>query len=81
MTAKYARTGQVYWIASPTYFFAGFAQVRFVAPSGIDVDNQANVSLGIRPVVTLIPGTEITSGTGTYDSPYIVGPIVTRDES
>ena len=81
MTAKYARTGQVYWIASPTYFFAGFAQVRFVAPSGIDVDNQANVSLGIRPVVTLKPGTEITSGTGTYDSPYIVGPIVTRDES
>ncbi len=81
MTANYARTGQVHWIASPTYFFAGFAQVRCVAPSGIDVDNQANVSLGIRPVVTLIPGTEITSGTGTYDNPYIVGPIVTRTES
>lgn len=37
-----------------------------------------NSNFGARGVVTLKPGTKLENGTGTYDNPYIVGPLVTR---
>ena len=79
MTANYAATGQYYWGTSPSYFNYYTAYVRFVASTGDYSYNGANNSYGVRAVVTLRPGTELNGGTGTYDNPYVIGPIVQRD--
>ena len=80
MTANFAKTGQYYRGASPARFSHISAFVRVVyttGGNGSDYDGVTNSS-GARGVVTLKPGTKLENGTGTYDNPYIVGPIVAR---
>ncbi len=66
-------TGQVYWLASPVNFKNSFGLIRFVNASGIifrsgDVD----YSRGVRPAISLKPGTTYLSGNGSMTSPYKV---------
>ena len=78
MTDDFAKTGQIYWVASPRYFYDFNATVRHVGTTGGASYYNVNNSYGARGVVTLSPSTEITEGDGSYDKPYIVGPLVTR---
>ena len=78
MTANFAKTGQYYWGASPSDFGGSSAHVRHVAASGGISSATVFNSLGARGVVSLRPGTKLEKGTGTYNDPYIVGPIVAR---
>ena len=80
MTANFAKTGQIYWGASPYSFNYSPAYVRSVDTTGDYNCFHVYRSLGARGVVTLKPSTEITGGTGTYTDPYVVGPLVTRSE-
>ena len=78
MTANFAKTGQYYWGASPNSFNSDAALVHGVNTTGdIDISTVSSI-YGARGVVTLKPGTKLEDGTGTYDNPYIVGPLVTR---
>ena len=81
MTANFAKTGQYYWGSSPSDFNYCNAKVRDVNTTGDYFDYYVRYSYGARGVVTLSPGTKLENGTGTYDDPYIVGLLVTRDES
>ena len=66
------KTGQYYWLASPGYFFNADAYGRLVATNGsLDIYN-VNDSDGVRPVVSLIPGIEYTSGDGSMEHPYLI---------
>ena len=77
MTANFAKTGQSYRVASPCSFDY-YAFVRYVYTTGDSSNVSVSYSNGARGVVTLLPGTKLEDGTGTYTNPYIVGPLVTR---
>ena len=81
MADAYAKTGVWYWGASPSGFGNFNASVHYVsATGGAGSSNVVNAGAA-RGVISLRPDTEITSGDGSYTSPYIVGPLVTRTSS
>ena len=70
-----------FWIMSPRSFEASDVNVFMVKSNGNvgieDVDGRYSGSLsnyneGVKPVISLRPGTEYVSGTGSKDDPYIV---------
>ena len=62
-----------YWLATPYYFQSYFAVEHIVFSSGI-INTQTGLSNsnGVRPVISLKPGTLYTSGDGSKNNPYIV---------
>jgi hypothetical protein len=68
----YLYTGSNYWWAgSPNSFSYGNA-IEFILSSGYLLYNYVNnSSAGVRPAVSLAPGTNV-SGSGTVDDPYVV---------
>ncbi len=67
-----------YFIISPngfSIFGSGFVDVVQ------DISNSLGHSWnsGVRPVISLRSDSLVTEGDGSYETPYVVGPIVTRD--
>lgn len=70
---KYIRkTGQIYWSSSPQRFTTSVA-------GNISVDSTGDLSFfstdsafGVRPVISLKPGTKYISGNGSMEQPYII---------
>ena len=72
-TSFYLYNNYYSWALSPGAFVDEFAsEFRLGSVGSLDGVNVA-VSTGLRPVVSLRPGTTISSGIGTSSSPYIVG--------
>ncbi|MBR7042514.1 MAG: hypothetical protein IKI04_03330, partial [Bacilli bacterium] len=71
--ANARKTGQWYWLASPCYFISNHAYGRGVSAVGI-MRSSASVSGagGVRPAVSLTPGTSYSDGDGSMANPYIV---------
>ena len=63
------KTGHAYWLFSP-YYFVDNAYVRNVNSTG-NVNYSYN-NVGVRPSVSLTPGTEYSSGDGSMANPYVV---------
>ena len=78
MNYTYAKTGQIYWGASPVIFGDYNAYVRVVNTSGTTDSDRTYSSRVARPVVSLRPDAEIEEGEGTYESPYVVGDKIVR---
>ena len=69
----YLNTGANYWSLSPRTFVNGGVAIEFlVYSSGSLLYTNANVALGLRPVVSLKLGTSIADGDGSASSPYII---------
>ena len=66
------KTGQYWWILSPSYFYSSFADGRVVVATGVNSDVSVNSTHGVRPAISLKPGTEYTSGSGSMADPYVV---------
>ena len=70
----YLNNNSSYWSGSPDHFSYGYA-FEFVVNIAGDLDysgvSSTNVN-GVRSVVSLVPGTAITSGDGTPTNPYII---------
>ena len=66
------KTGQDYWLASPRYFSSNYALGRSVNSSGSMDFNFVVYTGGVRPAVSLTPGTLYSDGDGSMASPYIV---------
>ncbi len=66
-----------YWLGSPQHFFdsnAGRdAYVSNVSTSGTYPSKNTASNLGVRPAISLAPGTEFTGGDGSTANPYVVG--------
>ena len=75
MSSTFAKTGQYYWLGSPYNFYSNYAYERYVRTSGDLGTGYVDGSFGVRPAVSLNPGTGISSGNGTNDDPYIVEPV------
>ena len=74
-TSHYLRTGSSYWTMSPFWYDSRDNSVSF---KGVDswghtcrVDTRYS-GVGVRPVLSLLPGTGFASGDGTYEHPYVV---------
>ena len=61
-----------WWSASPYAFSLSNAFGWCVYLYGIVDTNGVYISSGVRPVVSLVPGTRTDGGDGTRDDPYIV---------
>ena len=69
------KTGQNYWLASPSYFDATDiygALGRFVYSNGDMGGSYVNDTFGVRPAVSLTPGTCYSDGDGSMEHPYII---------
>ena len=65
-------TPYYYWLLSPTNFNNTTAVFRTVNIDGGIGSFGSRNSLGVRPVISLIAGTEYTKGDGSMTNPYIV---------
>ena len=68
----YLYTGQSYWTLSPWNIWLTSVVAINVSSSGSFNHTDVRVSFGLRPSVSLRPGTVIDKGTGVGDNPYIV---------
>ena len=67
----YLYTGQNYWVMSPGNFDGTRARIFMVNNTGSFQTENANSSLGIRPVINLKADVQLT-GSGTASDPYVV---------
>lgn len=67
-------SGSAYWTMTPSNAYPNaFLYIGYLKANGSISNDRANVSLGVRPVISLKYGTGIEmSGTGTQTDPYIV---------
>ena len=66
------KTGQYYWLASPSGFNVNSAVERRVYTTGELYHYLVSVAYGARPVVSVRPGTEYSDGDGSRNNPYII---------
>jgi hypothetical protein len=66
------KTGNYYWLASPYYFYAYLANGSYVSAEGLIGASSSIASDGVRPAVSLTPGTRYSDGDGSMANPYIV---------
>ena len=66
------KTGKYYWLASPNYFDVTGASSRYVYAYGYMVDYYVYLAYGVRPAVSLTPGTRYSDGDGSMANPYKV---------
>lgn len=65
------KTGYDYWLASPQHVHLYVPNVYTINTSG-DFKGAISNTNGVRPVVSLKPGTEYVSGTGSMEDPYVI---------
>ena len=66
---------QSYWLISPGSFYisnAIFPNGNIVYPDGLSGITNISDEYGVRPSVSLLPGTEYISGEGSMQNPYII---------
>lgn len=68
------KTGVTYWLLSSHDFSYNYLIVHDVSSYGniSSVELRNNNMAGVRPVISLKPGTEYTSGDGSKNNPYII---------
>lgn len=65
-------TPHYFWLASPSSYIDSVARMRYVYSDGTIGGGYATYTIGVRPVISLIAGTEYTKGDGSMTNPYIV---------
>ena len=70
-SGHYFNSGQYVWLGSPGVFSDGFANGREVYSGGWDISDVTDW-LGVRPSISLKPGTIISSGDGSYTNPFVI---------
>ena len=68
---KIVSAGNEYWLMTPYFYYDGLYSY-YVVSNGQTASEFCSYSRGVRPVISLKPGTEYTSGSGSMADPYIV---------
>ena len=73
-SSHYFNSGQVVRLGSPRYFSSGYYANNWVVNSGGLYTSDFHVyrKAGVRPAVSLKPGTTTSSGDGSYTSPFVI---------
>ena len=69
---KTISTGSSYWLSSPHSFYGNTSYANTVYSSGAVYNSNVYGSDGVRPTISLKPGTTYLSGNGSMTSPYKV---------
>ena len=69
---KISATGQSYFLISPNRVSDNTSFISDVSPSGNVSAPDTDDTYGVRPAISLKPGTEYASGTGSMADPYVV---------
>ena len=70
---SYLRSGDIFWLLSPTYRYSnGNAREFYLLSNGNLYNSYVNYTIGVRPAISLKPGTTATSGTGIATDPWVV---------
>lgn len=70
---SYLRSGDSFWLLSPDYRHPlGYANGFALSSDGFLNGNSVSVSLGVRPAISLKPGTQYIDGFGTATDPWII---------
>ena len=65
-------TGHKYWLGTPSHQVTSNTVVSCVSTTGSIGTEFLYSSSGLRPVISLLPGTEYALGTGSMADPYII---------
>ena len=65
-------SNQDYWTISPYYFVASSSDMRIITSTGTIALADGINKYGVKPVISLRPGTLYTSGDGSMANPYII---------
>lgn len=65
-------SGKGFWTMTPYYLYLRNPYVQYVSESGSVPHYRVSNSIGVRPAVSLKPGSTYSSGEGTSTSPYII---------
>ena len=71
-TTAYLHTGEYQWSLSPYLFCYNYACEFYLNSSGNLFGSYVNNAYGVRPSVSLKPGTYVSGGDGSVSTPYIV---------
>lgn len=71
---SYLHSGIVFWFLSPSHRLSTGGVFGSVLLSGVLNSAYINNGYGVRPVISLIPGTVMQGGYGTATDPWIVNP-------
>ena len=71
-SSSYLRSGTAFWSLSPSIRSDNGGACGFYLNSGISGNNYVKDSYGVRPSISLKPGTEYASGSGTATDPWVV---------
>ena len=74
-SSHYYNNGQYVWLASPFSFISNDAYVG-LADSGGWAGSDVVDSGGVRPSVSIQPGTSFSSGDGSFTNPFVIGDAV-----
>ena len=66
------KSGQPYWLLSPSDYILGSAHGRYVYFTGELKGENVHYSNDVRPVISLKPGIEYSDGDGSREHPYII---------
>ena len=70
---KVINFGSKSWTMTPSSFYQYWSEVRIIdTPGTVNYDYVSRDNMGIRPVVSLKPGTTYRYGDGSKDNPYII---------
>ena len=70
-SSNYLNSGQYFWFASPNFSNCDYTDVWGVASYGFS-HSDVRGSGGVRPSVSLKPGTEFKSGDGSFTNPFVI---------
>ena len=71
-SSHYFNNGQYVWLGSPIDFYRNCAFVWVVSASGLYLSYLVSDTWGVRPSVSLKPGTEFKSGDGSFTNPFVI---------
>ena len=67
----YLYTNKDWWSGSPSGFIGHKAREIAVGNAGHPAYSTVNLASGVRPAVSLKPGTKFSGGDGSYTDPYV----------
>ncbi|MBR7042316.1 MAG: hypothetical protein IKI04_02320 [Bacilli bacterium] len=71
-SSYYLYSEQIYWLMSPNSWLGYGASGFYVNAAGNITADVMSTQRGVRPVVSLKPGTQFSGGDGTSANPYVV---------
>ena len=73
------KTGEGFWLGTPYDFGSRMVYIRYVDSGGyLSHTNTASGYRGVRPAISLVPGTKYSSGNGSMANPYIVSDYISN---